>query len=401
MCPPAPVPPLADISLYWSDEELFTSLDKIIRGSPVPDNVIPDVNPYQIQPSVLPDGVWYLISSEEKKDAEHGFWKAKGEATDIFTNSTITGWRTTLEFYEGQVPNGRRTDWVMQEYGITQKGPGDNSKPKVINAINYPLCLFLTLLLFPSLVRPASQLLVWLDNMQDSRSLCRVFLSDKQSTANEMPQKDGDRDVASQNHISSSLSVVPNPGSTSGQGSTSEFQANNRDDATGLLVVADRLEDPPRESLADLDYILRGDYMELDDLLVDPESPSSSSDNTSCLSLTSEECFDALALLKDLERGKDTSFKYTASAPAKPREVVMHPPTLGSLNNESESKLSPEETRKSDNVQLGSAIEGERMPKRLLEHISISQQANQGASNSEKKAHVGGMKKLKKYLCFM
>lgn len=93
--------------------------------------------------------------------------------------------------------------------------------------------------------------------------------------------------------------------------------------------MADRLEDLPIESLAELDYILRGDYMELDDLLVDPESPSSSSDNTSCLSFTSEECFDALALLKDLEQGKETSFKYTASASAKPREVVMHPPTLG------------------------------------------------------------------------
>lgn len=54
MCPPAPVPLPADICLYWSDEELFTSLDKIMRGSPLPGNVIPDVNLYQVQPSDLP-----------------------------------------------------------------------------------------------------------------------------------------------------------------------------------------------------------------------------------------------------------------------------------------------------------------------------------------------------------
>lgn len=75
--------------------------------------------------------------------------------------------------------------------------------------------------------------------------------------------------------------------------------------------------------------------------------------------------------------------------------------STGSLNNENEGKLSPEETRKSDNVLLGSAIEGEHMPKRDSENISRSQQANEGTSNSEKKACVGGMKKLKKYLCFM
>ncbi|KAK3003092.1 hypothetical protein RJ639_018593 [Escallonia herrerae] len=71
-----------------------------------------------------------LNVAEGKKDSENGFWKVKGKACEIFTNSTITGWRTTLEFYEGQAPHGRRTDWLIQEYGITYKGVGNNSKPK-------------------------------------------------------------------------------------------------------------------------------------------------------------------------------------------------------------------------------------------------------------------------------
>ncbi|KAK3043091.1 hypothetical protein RJ639_001206 [Escallonia herrerae] len=108
-------------SASQTEEELFKSLRKIIDGSPLPGNVITDVNPYQYKPSHLPEG---------KKDSENGFWKVKGKACEIFTNSTITGWRTTLEFYEGQAPHGPRIDWLIQEYGITYKGVGNNSKPK-------------------------------------------------------------------------------------------------------------------------------------------------------------------------------------------------------------------------------------------------------------------------------
>ncbi|KAK3043646.1 hypothetical protein RJ639_000062 [Escallonia herrerae] len=130
MCPPSLVFPPADIGL-WTEDKLFKSLRKIIDGSPLPGNVITDVNPYQYKPSHLPEG---------KKDSENGFWKVKGKAYEIFTNSTITGWRTTLEFYEGQAPHGRRTDWLIQEYGITYKGVGNNSKPKTLNTMTVDSC---------------------------------------------------------------------------------------------------------------------------------------------------------------------------------------------------------------------------------------------------------------------
>lgn len=45
--------PSADISLYCTDKELFMSLEKMMAGSPLPDNVLP-LNPYDIKPDNLP-----------------------------------------------------------------------------------------------------------------------------------------------------------------------------------------------------------------------------------------------------------------------------------------------------------------------------------------------------------
>lgn len=81
---------------------------------------------------VLAEGVWYLVSLNEKKESDHGFWKAKGDACKIYSNSVITGSRTTLEYFEGQAPHGRKTDWIMQEYVVTQKESSDKDKSKVL-----------------------------------------------------------------------------------------------------------------------------------------------------------------------------------------------------------------------------------------------------------------------------
>lgn len=149
MCPSPSVSPPNEISFYWSDEELFTCLQGMINGSPLPDNVIRDVNPYQHNPSCLPDRVWFLTSSEDTKFAE-GFWKPKGEPNEIFTNSSITGWRTTFEFYEGTTPHVLKTDWVLQQYKITQKGQSKNIKPMVFNEPNSYIFFFADIFLHPT-----------------------------------------------------------------------------------------------------------------------------------------------------------------------------------------------------------------------------------------------------------
>lgn len=56
---PSASPP-SEIGLYWSDEEVYTSLQRIMNGSPLPANVTSDVNPFQHKPSNLPGEIVVL-----------------------------------------------------------------------------------------------------------------------------------------------------------------------------------------------------------------------------------------------------------------------------------------------------------------------------------------------------
>lgn len=363
MCPPARVTPPDNIGLYWTDEEVFTCLERMIQGeSSVPANVIKNINPYQQLPSNLNDEKWYFIHSEQKKDSEYGFWKAKGDANAIYTGSSIIGWRTTLEFYKGQALHGQRTDWVMQEYRIPQKGLCSNNPPK------------------------------------ESSLLCRIFLSSGTSPNHETQHKLGGAAIA---------------GGTTGQGCMSESQARNKDDYTGPLAAAGELPHSFVENMVD-------DFLELDDLLGEPELRCSSLDNTSCLPLTSDEYFDSWALMQELEdeidrnkqqQGKNANFKFCiAAASGKPNKVVMHPATLGSLISINGSKLPAEAVNKK--------LPDRRIPERVIK-IEKTHDGKEGTSKSptvvtsssgspkavtegEKKAQAGVTKKLKKdYLRFM
>lgn len=110
------------------------------------------------------------------------------------------------------------------------------------------------------------------------------------------------------------------------------------DAETGNLAVAGEppfylVGNPP-----EIDYISRGDFLELLDL-DNPASPSSSSDDSSCLTSSSDECFDSLALLQELDSEinwhsaqKNESCKFSVSASFRPNEVVMAPISPGLSN---------------------------------------------------------------------
>lgn len=79
---------------------------------------------------------WYFIPSEENNDTNNfGFWKAKGEACKIYSNSVITGWRTTFEFFEDHT-HGHKTDWIILEYRIVQGKPYEGNKAQVFYGIH-------------------------------------------------------------------------------------------------------------------------------------------------------------------------------------------------------------------------------------------------------------------------
>ncbi|KAK0599480.1 hypothetical protein LWI29_005691 [Acer saccharum] len=221
------------------------------------------------------DGVWYFVRSKQNTNTRHGYWKAKGDAVEVFSNSVIIGWRTSHEFYDGQVCHEHKTDWVMQEFRITRKRVSESSKS------------------------------------ENSSSLCRVLLGAEQTPNSENQQ---------------SMSTVD-----TSQDSSSKPQVKDDD-------VSERLANNHVPYLPDSDYISRGDFLELLDLLDEPASPSSSSEASSCVTMSSDDCFDADAWLKELESNNNldqvqdnAGYRYTAPASHRPTEMVVFPETLVSI----------------------------------------------------------------------
>ncbi|KVH98387.1 No apical meristem (NAM) protein [Cynara cardunculus var. scolymus] len=303
MCPPASVPVAAEIGENWTDEGIFTSLSNFKNGT----------------------DLWYFCSCV-KKDAKCGFWVETGDACEVVSNSTILGSRTTLQFYEGQAPYGRKTDWVMQEYRITEK---------------------------------------FKDNLKDHRALCRVFLADdnRPFTGHSIANIDGkiciNLDPKTVSHVN-----------TREQISTSELLENK----TGM---SSRRSQDFLENSSEMDCLLRGDYFELNDL-IDPGYHSSSSANSSCLTMTSDEYFDSIALLQELEDDiKDQEMKDSMS-----------------VGNAEECKAFDQKASKVDE-RIGSTSNGV--------NATASSSDPEGTSKEGKKEDVGRTKKRKmmKYLCFM
>lgn len=75
---------------------------------------------------------------------------------------------------------------------------------------------------FSLLVQPAIHLPVWLDNVQEVSSLSRVFLDVERSVNQEVQQKLIGAEIARENHLRLTTSVVA--GSNTGQSSTSKRQ---------------------------------------------------------------------------------------------------------------------------------------------------------------------------------
>ncbi|XWS24324.1 hypothetical protein CRYUN_Cryun28dG0091600 [Craigia yunnanensis] len=372
--------PPANIGFTCTDEELFISFDKLTSGSPLPSNVV-DVNPYIYEPQNLPDDVWFLISSKENIDMEHGFWETKEEASEVFSNSDIIGWRTTLEYYEGQFPHGHKTDWVMQVFSITQKTLCDDNEKK------------------------------------ETSSLCRVFLV----SSHEMQQNMSSAGI--ENETRNNLTQHPVLYANS---STRICSSSNPErDETEVLAAAERLPVPVHqgENLVEMDFFSSffsgGDFLELQDL--DSPASSSSSENSSAASILSDECFDSMAFLQDLEdpilEQNDAGKKLNVSASNKSEEVVIVPATLGSLVSVEGSNSGSDEFFKTTSS-VPNAASGSRNQNKVTKHAegdqrgegpssssrkpSTSSDSHTAAPGGEKRAAFGGMKNLrKKYLRFM
>ncbi|KAK3425410.1 NAC domain-containing protein 105 [Eucalyptus grandis] len=368
MSPPA-AEPLADIKFDCSHEELFMLLECILSGSSLPRNVITDSNPYDYRPENLPEDIWYLIRSEDNRAIENGFWKPKGNPLKVPLNSSISGWITTLVFCDPQALEDFKTDWIMQEYKITWDGLNCDTRAKGVNC------------------------------------LCRVFQEHVHQVDQKMAQTFDGSDISRGNNNLSTASLTITSRSNAEKGSTSNHQA----------VAADILQNHPLEDLhADVD-LLDG-FLELQDL-ENPQSPSSSSDNSSCVTMSSDECFDSLALLRDIEaerlqevEKKDEHAKFSVST-VKPSNVVTHEVTSGSFtSHEREDIPKTGSSLLNTAPAIRSKAVDRRNPKHVLgdgesqsgcENIASHASTSEDTSALERRRKSDKKNKMFKKLCFL
>ncbi|KAK8607407.1 hypothetical protein V6N13_053144 [Hibiscus sabdariffa] len=129
---------LPGFRFHPTEEELVNYyLKETALGNNLYSNIIGFLNIYKHHPCELPDMAkigereWYFFvhrpqrtghGGKLNRTTEKGYWKATGSDRKImhFTDPKRTvGYRKTLVFYTGKAPKGGRTDWVMNEYRLS------------------------------------------------------------------------------------------------------------------------------------------------------------------------------------------------------------------------------------------------------------------------------------------
>ncbi|EEF32064.1 NAC domain-containing protein, putative [Ricinus communis] len=101
----------------------------------VMDRIIPVLDIYDYNPWDLPQFAgdlssrdpeqWFFFIPRQESEARGGrpkrlttcgYWKATGSPGQVYSNNRSIGMKRTMVFYNGRAPNGRKTDWKMNEY---------------------------------------------------------------------------------------------------------------------------------------------------------------------------------------------------------------------------------------------------------------------------------------------
>ncbi|KAI3899381.1 hypothetical protein MKW92_033681 [Papaver armeniacum] len=136
-----------------TDEELVVDyLKKKASSSPLPVNIIAEVDLYKFDPWELPgkatfgDQEWYFFSPRDRKypngarpnrAATSGYWKATGTDKPILTSGGTqkVGVKKALVFYSGKPPKGVKSSWIMHEYRLADNNES-SMKPPCIHPAN-------------------------------------------------------------------------------------------------------------------------------------------------------------------------------------------------------------------------------------------------------------------------
>ncbi|KAK4834673.1 hypothetical protein QYF36_026635 [Acer negundo] len=120
------------VSFYLHNKLQGNTDDRLNR---LMDRVIPVVNIYLYNPWDLPQfsehlchkdpEQWFFFVPRQESEARggrpnrlttNGYWKATGSPSYVYSSNRLVGEKRTMVFYNGRAPNGKKTEWKMNEY---------------------------------------------------------------------------------------------------------------------------------------------------------------------------------------------------------------------------------------------------------------------------------------------
>ncbi|KAF8395765.1 hypothetical protein HHK36_019716 [Tetracentron sinense] len=121
------------------DSELILDyLKEKLMNRPLPPNRIKEVNLKDYSPQDLIEKYyckaygekeWYFFTPRDRKylkgdrpdrAAGDGFWRATEAKKPVRSNGgTLVGYKRSLVYYKGKPPNGKKTNWLMNEYSVS------------------------------------------------------------------------------------------------------------------------------------------------------------------------------------------------------------------------------------------------------------------------------------------
>ncbi|KAE8717053.1 NAC domain-containing protein 90 [Hibiscus syriacus] len=123
------------------------------------DRVIPIVDIYEFNPWDLPQlsvylchkdpEQWFFFIPRQESEARGGrpkrltttgYWKATGSPTCVYSSDNRPiGVKRTMVFYNGRAPNGRKTEWKMNEYKAIEEAASSNASTPTLRH-EFSLC---------------------------------------------------------------------------------------------------------------------------------------------------------------------------------------------------------------------------------------------------------------------